>query len=59
MQSKKQLRKFAEWVAKEVTSENFEYNAGGFAEIACRKLFYLGIVTTDGENWQYEWEEDT
>lgn len=57
MKSKRQLLRFAEWVARMVVKPDFEETAGTFAEVACRKLFYLGIVKQDGENWSYEWED--
>lgn len=50
---------FADWVASEVCQNNFEDNAGVFAEVACRKLHKLGIITTDGKKWLYgEAEKD-
>ena len=57
MKSKRQLLRFAEWVARQVMKPDFEETADTFAEVACRKLFYLGIVKQDGENWTYEWED--
>ena len=57
MKSKRQLLRFAEWVARMVVRPDFEETADTFAEVACRKLFYLGIVKQDGENWSYEWED--
>lgn len=56
-----QLTEFAHFVAKEVCRDNFEEDAGFFAEVACRKLNKLGIIQTDDENnWVYEFdvEED-
>ena len=53
-----ELYRFAKWVASEVCQEDFEASAGAFAEIACRKLFYLGNVKKDGENWIYDGEEE-
>ena len=58
MKSKRQLIRFAEWVAKQVVSGWQEENPGAFAEIACRKLFYLGLVRQDDVNWIYDGEED-
>lgn len=49
---------FADWVASEVCQEDFEDNAGAFAEVACRKLHKLGIVKKDGDNWVYGEDED-
>lgn len=49
---------FADWVASEVCQEDFEDNAGVFAEVACRKLHKLGIVKADDENWVYGEADD-
>lgn len=57
MKSKRQLIRFAEWVAKRVVSGWQEENPEAFAEIACRKLFYLGVVGRTTEDWTYD-EED-
>lgn len=43
---------FAEWVATEIFDENWEYNKDAFAELACRKLTKLGIVRTNGDEWE-------
>ena len=40
--------KFAEWVAKEIFSEDMD---DAFAELACRRLEKLGMVTADGNKW--------
>ena len=41
---------FAEWVANEIFSDNWEFNKNSFEEIACRKLVKLGIVEeVDGQ----------
>ena len=57
MKSKRQLLRFAEFVAKMVAQPDFEEYADAFAEIACRKLCDIGIVKKDEENWMYEWED--
>ena len=52
-------KEFCEWVAHEVLSDDFELNAGSFAEIACRKLNKLEIVSEVDNEWViYETEED-
>lgn len=43
---------FAEWVAREIFDDNWEYNKEAFAEIACRKLAKLGIVRAKGDEWE-------
>ena len=41
---------FAEWVASEIFSDDWEFNKNSFEEIACRKLVKLGIVEeVDGQ----------
>ena len=61
MKSKRQLLRFAEWVARQIMQPDFEEYADTFAEVACRKLFHLGIIRTqdgdDGKEWVYEGEE--
>lgn len=42
---------FAEWVADWVLCNDFEESAGGFAELACRRLEDLGIMRKDGNVW--------
>ena len=42
---------FARLVAKFVVDEDFEKHAGAYAEILCRHLRHIGIVTSDDENW--------
>ena len=44
--------RFAEWVAEEVMREDF--GDGFFVEVACRKLYRLGIITMDGDKWKLE-----
>lgn len=43
---------FADWVAEEVMREDF--GDSFFAEVACRKLYRLGIITMEGEKWKLE-----
>ena len=43
---------FAEWVAKEIFDDMWDYNKDAFAEIACRKLEKLGIVKANGNMWE-------
>ena len=61
MKSKRQLLRFAEWVARQIMQPDFEECADTFAELACRKLFYLGIIKIEAEGneqkWVYEWED--
>ena len=47
---------FARFVAEEVVVDDDEWgnNQNAFPEIACRKLFKLGILSRDGEMWHYE-----
>ena len=52
-------KEFCEWVAHEVLSDDFELNAGSFAELACRKLNKLEIVSELDNEWViFETEED-
>ena len=44
--------KFAEWVAREIFDDMWEYNKYAFEEIACRKLAKLGIVRENGDEWE-------
>ena len=46
------LEKFAEWVAREIFDDMWEYNKDAFAEIACRKLEKMGIVKANGDEWE-------
>ena len=43
---------FAKWVARQVCREDFDED-GTFAEMACRKLWRLGIVRMNGDEWEY------
>ena len=45
------FNRFAEWVADWVLRSDFEESAGGFAELACRRLEALGIMRKDGNKW--------
>ena len=47
------MSEFAKWVASEIFDENWEYNNGAFAELACRKLAKLGIVQAKGVEWEW------
>ena len=51
-----ELMAFARFVAEEVVIDDNEWgnNQNAFPEIACRKLFKLGIVSKDGNMWHYE-----
>ena len=51
-------REFAKWVAEEIFDDNWEYNYGAFAELACRKLAKLGIVRAKGDEWELVESED-
>lgn len=46
------LSDFTEWVAGMVCSDDFEEYASEFAELACRKLWRLGYIVKDGEDWK-------
>lgn len=48
---KTDYKSFAEWVADEIFSDEWEFNKDGFEEIACRKLSKLGLVKADGDKW--------
>ena len=43
---------FAEWVAEEIFSDDWEYNKDSFTEIACRKLEKMGIVRKTDTDWE-------
>jgi hypothetical protein len=45
---------FCEWVADWVCDDNFEEVSSDFAELACRKLWQMGMVLKDGEDWKRE-----
>lgn len=56
----KELIKFAHFVAKEVVLEGdrWESNYMSFPELACRRLYKLGIIEKDGSRWYYEEPEE-
>lgn len=53
-QAKKKYKEFAKFVADEIFDENWEFNKEAFAELACRKLYQLGIVKSKDSEWIYE-----
>lgn len=57
MLDEKKVLDFLHFVAREVIDEDFENNAGSFAELACRRLVDLGIMETEehenGTNYVY------
>ena len=53
---KSKLIDFANWVANEIMNENFEEDADVFIEIACRKLYKLGIIKKEDDRWVYEYD---
>ena len=62
------VKAFLHFVAREVMDEDFEKNAGSFAELSCRRLVDLGIMSEvekeDGKYYEYidpdvEEEEET
>lgn len=55
---KTDYKSFAEWVASEIFSDNWEYNKNSFAEIACRKLEKLGIVAREDDIWKLRESEE-
>ena len=57
--SNEDLIDFAKFVAREIFDPEFE-NGGqyAFAELACRRLYKLGIVTKADGNWVFIDEED-
>ena len=57
--TKEDYVEFAKFVAREIFDPDFE-NGGqyAFAEVACRKLYKLGIVTKVDSNWVFIDEED-
>ena len=48
---------FAEFVAKEVCTDNFKDNADSFAELACRRLVKLGLLKLDGDTYKKDGTE--
>jgi len=57
--SNEDLIDFAKFVAREIFDPDFE-NGGqyAFAELACRKLYKLGIVTKADDKWIFVYEDD-
>ena len=49
------FKTFAQWVASEVCNTGFEdmWSLGAFAEVACRKLYALGVVQKFRDEWVY------
>lgn len=49
------FKTFAHWVASEVCNTGFEdmWSLGAFAEVACRKLYALGVVQKFRDEWVY------
>lgn len=45
---------FAEWVAEEIFSDDWEFNKDSFEEVACRKLAKLGIIEKIGEYYYFK-----
>ena len=60
MSRTKELEAFAEWVASEACQEDFEnmWSLGAFAEVACRKLYALGVVQKFRDEWVYVGKDD-
>ena len=52
LEQEPKTEQFAEWVAREIFNDEWEYNKDAFAEIACRKLAKLGIVRAKGDEWE-------
>ena len=50
------LLDFAHFVAEEVVVENdqWPFNAFSFPELACRRLYKLGIIEEEDGKWKYE-----
>lgn len=57
MASKQEYQNFCEFIAECIMQDDFEEEAGFYAEIICRKLYKLGIVDKDDENWVLRREE--
>ena len=49
------FKAFTHWLASEVCTEDFEdkWSLGAFAEVACRKLWSLGVVQKFRDEWVY------
>lgn len=56
-----ELIEFANWVAKEAccSDEEWENKQWEIQEILCRKLAKLGIIIVEGDEYIYEYEEET
>jgi len=53
------LMDFAKWVARWIFDPQFEEGGqGAFSELACRKLYKLGIITKTDDNWIFLDEDD-
>ena len=54
------LLDFANFVAKEVVVDGDEwaYNQFSFPELACRRLYLLGVIEEKDGKWKYEWGDD-
>lgn len=52
LEQEPKTEQFAEWVAREIFDDMWEYNKDAFAEIACRKLAKLGIVRAKCNEWE-------
>lgn len=50
---------FAEWVAEEIFSDDWEYNKDSFEELACRKLEKIGFVKKTDTDWILIESEET
>lgn len=44
---------FADFVARNVVSEDFSEDVDFYAEVLCRKLVKLGLVKLDGDTYEY------
>lgn len=44
---------FADYVARNVVSEDFSEDVDFYAEVLCRKLVKLGLVKLDGDIYKY------
>lgn len=50
---------FCDWVANWVCRDDFAEDADWFAELACRKLYSLGLVEKTEEDWKRSEEDET
>ena len=44
---------FADFIARNVVSEDFSEDVDFYAEVLCRKLVKLGLVKLDGDTYKY------